>query len=64
MYMLYSVVSSTGTVTYSEVTAFLKKQPNKMTQCKSIVTVNGTLTLTGNHLVYARKSFADQFNPM
>ena len=60
----FDIVSSAGIVTYSEVTSFLKKQPNIMTEYKSITTLNGTITLTGNHLVYARKVFADQFNPM
>ena len=58
------VVSSTGTITYSEVTGFIKKWPNQMTQYKSTATVNETITLTGNHLVYARKYFAEQFYTM
>ena len=49
---------------YSEVRTFLKKQPNIFTYYKTIVTLNAVLTLTENHLVYGRKSFADQFNPM
>ena len=44
-----------GIITYTEVRAFLKKQPHIMTQCKSISTPNDTLTLTPNHIVYARK---------
>ena len=35
-----------------------------MTQYKSIATVNETLILTGNHLIYARENFDDKFNPM
>ena len=58
------VVSSTETITYTEVTAFLKRQPNILTQCKSIATMKETIILTGNHLIYARKTLDDQFNPM
>ena len=35
-----------------------------MAQYKSIVTMNETLTVTGNHLVYAQKGSSDQFYPM
>ena len=58
------IVSLSGKLTYSEVRAFLKKQPHIMTQCKSIVTVNETINLTGNHLVFARENSDDQFNEM
>ena len=60
----FHTVSPTGTVTYSEVRAFIEKQPDIMIQCKSIATVNETLILTGNHLVFAREKIASQFNPM
>ena len=60
----FDKVSSNGKVMYSKVGAFLKKWPNIMTQYKSITTVNGTISLTGNHLVYARRNILDQFNPM
>ena len=63
--LFFDTVSPTGEVTYSEVIAFLKKQPNMITQYKSITTIcNKTLALTGNHLVYARKGFASQFDMM
>ena len=58
------VVSSSGVITYSKVTAFLKKQPRVIRQYKSIATVNETLTLSGNHLIFARKTTADVFNTM
>ena len=58
------IVSSTGELTCSEVTTFLKKKRDTVTLYKSTVTVNETLSLTGNHLVYARKTFDYQFNPM
>ena len=40
-----------GTITYTEVKTFLKKQSHIMTQCKTI----SFFTLTPNYLVYARK---------
>ena len=58
------VVSSTGTIFYSEVRAFLEKQPHIVNQYKSIATANAELTVTGSHLVYARKNFEDQFKPL
>ena len=58
------IVSSTGELTFSEVTTFLKKQRDIVMLYKSIVSVNETLSLTGNHLVYARKTFDHRFNPM
>ena len=67
--LAYSAVLSfiiawlSGTLSYSEVRAFLKKQPSVMTQCKLIATVNESIILTGNHLVFAREKFTDQFNP-
>ena len=60
----FASVSSSGTVKYSAVKAFLKKQPKMVAEYKSIATVNETLTLSGNHLVYARKVVDDQCNPM
>ena len=58
------LVSVSGNIKYSEVKAFQDKKPNMLTQYKSITVGNETLILTGNHLVYARKNIADQFNPM
>ena len=63
-FLKFYTVSSTGTVTYSEVRAFLEKESDIMMKCKSISTVNETLILTGNHLVFAREKFASKFNPM
>ena len=51
-------------MTYSEVKAFLKKQQNVITQYKLIETMNKTLILSADHLVYARKRFFDKFYPM
>ena len=64
MYVLSDAVSSTGQPTHTEVKAFLQKEPNIIIKCKLISTQNETLTLTENHLIYARKHFADQFIPM
>ena len=59
--LLLSTVSSTGAITYSEVRAFLKKQPTIITEYKSITTLGKEIiTLTGNHLLYGRKGFAEQ----
>ena len=51
-------------VGYSEVRAFLKKQQDIIAQYKSITTVNKTITLSRDHLIYARKSFVGQLSPM
>ena len=64
IYYIFNVVSKTGELTYNEITAFLKQQPNTITQYKSIKTVNKTITLTENHLIYGRKNSAKQFIPM
>ena len=64
MFAIFITVSANGRVMYSTIEAFLEKQPNMVTEYRSIATVNETLILTGNHLVYARRSADDQFNPM
>ena len=58
------IVSSSGSVIYSEVRSFLKKKQKIITGYMSIVTGNETLTLTGNHLVYASKRSDDQYKSM
>ena len=62
--LFFDTVSATGTVIFSEVKSFLQKQPDIMIQCKSIATLNKSLILTGNHLVFARKKLSVHFNPM
>ena len=58
-------VTSTGSVKYSDVRAFMKKDHNTITKYLSITTdCNKTLTLSPNHLVYARKGSREEFNPM
>ena len=63
--LLYEIVSATGRMTYSKVRTFLKKDPLAMVRYKSITTSsNESLTLSGDHLVFSRKSDNDEFNPM
>ena len=64
-FLCINVVSSSGGIIYSEVQIFLKRQPDIVTKYMSITTAaNITLTLTGNHLVYSRTFFSDEFQPM
>ena len=64
IFLFIDTVSSTGKVTHSEVIAFLEKKPDIMAEFKSITTINETIILTGNHLVFARERFSTQFIPM
>ena len=50
---------------YTEVRTFLEKKHNAVMEYLSITTVcNKTLTISPNHLPYARKGGSDEFNPM
>ena len=61
----YSTVSSNGSVTPSEITVFLKKQHTVTTMYRSITTTwNTTITLSGNHLIFARRNLTHKFSPM
>ena len=62
-HFLFLLVSVSGTVTYSEVRIYLKKQSDIIMKYKSIGFGNKTLLLTGNHLVYARGGNG-KFNPV
>ena len=63
-FVLCSVLSSGRTV-HSEVKTFLTKEPSAVTLYKSITTfLNKTISLTGNHLIYAKKGCTDKFSPM
>ena len=53
-----------GTLKYSEVTAFMEKRQISMSMYKSITAWNKTISLTENHLIYARKKSMDKFIPM
>ena len=58
-------VSSEGKIVYSQIRTFMEKQPTAATTYKSIKTsLNHTISLTGNHLLYARLSGAEKFNTM
>ena len=57
-------VSTTGSVQYREVKAFLKNQANRILKFLSIRTFDErTITLSKEHLIYTRKSSTDEFNP-
>ena len=57
------LVTLEGRLKYSEVRAVLHRTPNVITVYKSITTQgNRTISLSGNHLVYTRKSHHDKFN--
>ena len=56
-------VSSGGRLTYGKVKAFQKKQYSMTSVYKSISTSsNNTITLSENHLIYARKNCRNKFN--
>ena len=59
------LVLSNGSVTYSEVRMFQHNNPNTIETYKTIKTsFKESLTFTGNHLVFSRKSCYDNFNTM
>ena len=65
--LVYSqhLVSAHGTVKYSKVRTFLRKNQASINMYKSIATsCNNTIRLTGNHLIYAKKHLMDKFIPM
>ena len=60
-----SPVSASGYVAYSQVRSFMKKKHMTTNMYKSFTSWNNnTFTLSGNHLIYARKSYWDTFMPM
>ena len=62
MLLVYYAVSSTGSVTYSEVKTFLEKDPTVVKQYQAITTLcNESLILSGNHNVFARKYSSEEF---
>ena len=63
--MLLLIASQDAKVTYTEVRAFLKYSPDTINKFKSITTSqNKTITLTEYHLLYARKGYYGNFNPV
>ena len=54
-----------GKTKFSEIKAFLAKEQTAVTMYKQMTTSsNQTISLTGNHLIYVRKRFTDQFLPL
>ena len=65
VFFLMILVSLSGRLTYSKVSTFMKKQANSINMYNSITTSgNKTISLSGNHLIYGRKSSSDKFHPM
>ena len=61
--ILYYIVSPKGEIMYSEVKTFLKKQSTLTGMYMSITTsLNTTVRLTSNHLIYSRKNCDEKFN--
>ena len=64
MNMLFAV-SSGGSIVYNEVKMILVKQPNFSQKYKTITTnLNKTISLSANHLIYARVSGTSKFHQM
>ena len=64
-YAIWFPVSPCSRITYSEVEAFLEKQYTMITMYKSITTSQfKKISLTGSHLIFTKKEYADQFDPM
>ena len=54
-----------GSIRFSEVRAFVHKDDTRVTEYWSITTMaNYTIALSGEHLIYTRRSYKDNFNPM
>ena len=58
------LVSPGGSLTYSKVTAFVKKDHVMANMYKSITTSKNNISLTRGHLIYARKNSNGKFSPM
>ena len=58
-------VSSGGTLRFSTITAFMRKIHTGSTAYRLIRTsVNKTISLTGNHLIYVRAPGGEKFKAM
>ena len=58
-------VSPSGSINYSEVTALLRKQSVLSGMYMSMTTsLNTTVSMTANHLIYARKHCSEKFHPV
>ena len=59
------LVSSEGRVTYSAVKAFLKQHPNGINLYRSMSTsLNTTIDLSEDHLIFGRTNVNDNFYPV
>ena len=61
---IFVTVLSNGSLTHSEVRTFLHKDGNKIVTYKIIKTLDGSLALSKNHLVFSRRTYNDTFKPM
>ena len=58
-------VSPDGTITHSQVLTFMKKQPKTITMYNEITTSgDNSIILSGDHVMYARKSDKEKFMAM
>ena len=62
---MFNLVPTDGSVMYSVVRTFIRKQHTGTTTYKTIRTsLNYTISLTGNHLIYVRAPGSDKFKAM
>ena len=64
MCVLWLLASSTGIIRFSEVKSFLKKQHDQSIKYNSIHTKSRIITLSGSHLIFAKKHDMEVFNAM
>ena len=65
VYVVCCPVLSDGTLAYSEIRTFVKKEPDVISMYKQITTSsNVTISLSADHLIYARKGSSEKFYSM
>ena len=65
LYFLGHTVSHSGNIVYSEIRGFMKKQHTGIVMYKTLTTSkNKTIQLSGDHLIYARKTSLNKYHPM
>ena len=57
-------MTADGSVVYSEVRLFLQRKSKVISTFLSITTLNKTITLSDEHLIYSRKVDSPKFNPV
>ena len=63
--LIHFLVSPDGTIIYTKVKGFLDKMPTTIAKYKSIETsYNNTLTVSGQHLIYAKRKGTNKFKPV